>query len=580
MGAPLEAPLPQEGLQRQSERGDVGDKLSTENNSTFGQPQLPLASGNLDSAHKAMKDMGIDGFELVGLEIQNQGRTKSEVTGKQVGQDSREYREGVDYGAADASRLKVQDQIPNTAEGDKLRHFLSAMNSGDFEKLVQFLGENISNAKGNEMRDFRNLQGNSGGLELQSAAMSGSELTATLKERDGDATIDLQLKVDEENKGKFKLEWNPEPGATTRLSEKQLLEALPLKLQEEVQSGKFSGVVALAKMGTKEPLFEGAAGLALNDGDRGVQVPNTTDTQFRLASMGKMFTGFAALQLVQQNKLNLDTNAYEYLKHAKDAEKIPQKVLDFAKITTVRELLEHTSGAAGDTLEKTRKEKADNPENSGADSTLQSFTFDKEKKDKFHYSNMGYEIMGKVIEGAVNRDLPPTAEAKDFHTILRENVFKELSMNNTGTDTEQSLRGAIDAGKIATGYTFDIENGNRTANVNDLPARGGPAGGGYSTAEDLIKFGNAVGQMMRENKQFRDLLTAAASGGDGYGPGFQIKNRDGALSVGHDGGFDGMTGDLRLYPESGYIVVVLSNSDLARRMSDFINNRLPTQQSR
>lgn len=48
-------------------------------------------------------------------------------------------------------------------------------------------------------------------------------------------------------------------------------------------------------------------------------------------------------------------------------------------------------------------------------------------------------------------------------------------------------------------------------------------------------------------------------------------------SFGHGGGFSGMNGELRVYPQQGYVVVVLSNLDppAAERVSFFITNRLP-----
>jgi hypothetical protein len=49
--------------------------------------------------------------------------------------------------------------------------------------------------------------------------------------------------------------------------------------------------------------------------------------------------------------------------------------------------------------------------------------------------------------------------------------------------------------------------------------------------------------------------------------------------VGHNGGAPGMNGDLRIYPQSGYIVVVLANIDppAADRIADWLDARLPTQ---
>jgi hypothetical protein len=62
-----------------------------------------------------------------------------------------------------------------------------------------------------------------------------------------------------------------------------------------------------------------------------------------------------------------------------------------------------------------------------------------------------------------------------------------------------------------------------------------------------------------------------------YAYGFEDERKNGAGAVGHSGGAPGMSGDLRIYPHSGYIVAVLSNLDppAAPRVSAFLDLRLP-----
>ena len=66
--------------------------------------------------------------------------------------------------------------------------------------------------------------------------------------------------------------------------------------------------------------------------------------------------------------------------------------------------------------------------------------------------------------------------------------------------------------------------------------------------------------------------------GVSYAFGFvDFRDKDGNGSVGHSGGAPGMNGDLRIYPKSGYVVVVLANFDppTAQRISDYLDPRLP-----
>jgi D-alanyl-D-alanine carboxypeptidase len=66
--------------------------------------------------------------------------------------------------------------------------------------------------------------------------------------------------------------------------------------------------------------------------------------------------------------------------------------------------------------------------------------------------------------------------------------------------------------------------------------------------------------------------------GDKYAFGFMDNGEGTAMRhFGHGGGAPGMNGDLQIFPQSGYVIVVLSNLDppAASRISDFIINRLP-----
>nr|WP_274602343.1 serine hydrolase domain-containing protein [Sphingomonas sp. CFBP 13733] len=85
-----------------------------------------------------------------------------------------------------------------------------------------------------------------------------------------------------------------------------------VKAVEERVGGKaakdhFSGAVLISHLG--RILFQMAYGLA----DKTNHKPNTLDTQFRFGSMGKMFTAVAIMQLVQDNKIDLDAPIGRYL---------------------------------------------------------------------------------------------------------------------------------------------------------------------------------------------------------------------------------------------------------------------------
>jgi CubicO group peptidase (beta-lactamase class C family) len=91
-----------------------------------------------------------------------------------------------------------------------------------------------------------------------------------------------------------------------------------------------------------------------------------------------------------------------------------------------------------------------------------------------------------------------------------------------------------------------------------------PMGGGYSTVDDLARFIDAVvnNQLLRRETTMRMLtgyIDADYGGGDGYG--FETRLVNGVKTVGHRGSLAGSENIVELYPELGYVLVVLGNTD-------------------
>jgi CubicO group peptidase (beta-lactamase class C family) len=115
--------------------------------------------------------------------------------------------------------------------------------------------------------------------------------------------------------------------------------------------------------------------------------------------------------------------------------------------------------------------------------------------------------------------------------------------------------------------------------VTDLPVRGSPAGGGYSTCQDLLRFVAAIeGHRLLDAVHTR-LITTGQPGTprQTYGYGFATSSPGQARSYGHGGGAPGINADLKVFPDSGYVVAVMSNLDppAATQVSGFISARLP-----
>ena len=95
-----------------------------------------------------------------------------------------------------------------------------------------------------------------------------------------------------------------------------------------------------------------------------------------------------------------------------------------------------------------------------------------------------------------------------------------------------------------------------------------------------MRFASALTSGKLLDAHHTELLTTGkvdTGGGGKYAYGFSETTLQGVRSFGHGGGAPGMNGDLKIYPQTGYVVAVLSNLDppAASRVSDFIGNRLP-----
>jgi D-alanyl-D-alanine carboxypeptidase len=116
-------------------------------------------------------------------------------------------------------------------------------------------------------------------------------------------------------------------------------------------------------------------------------------------------------------------------------------------------------------------------------------------------------------------------------------------------------------------------------NTGTLPWRGTSAGGGYSTVGDLLRFAEALKKGKLLDPKLVREATSRQKPSPGYGFGFGVSDEDGVRRFGHSGGAPGMNGDLRVYPDSGYVIAVLSNLDppAATRLADWLEQRLPAR---
>ncbi|MEP5613425.1 MAG: serine hydrolase domain-containing protein [Cyclobacteriaceae bacterium] len=314
------------------------------------------------------------------------------------------------------------------------------------------------------------------------------------------------------------------------------------------QRDEFSGTVLVAK--NDQVIFEKACGEA----SKRFHVPNNMDTKFNLGSMNKMFTAIAILQLVEQDRIALDETIEKYVDESWLPKEITQEI-------TVHHLLSHTSGLGSyfnttywnSSRELYRKVDDYRPLVRG---DKLSFTPGK----RFQYSNTGMLLLGVVIERITKQD---------YFEYVKENIYKPAGMTNTDSyEMDQPIE------NLAIGYvpTKDNESGWEN-NLYKHVIKGGPAGGGFSTARDLHRFSMALINEKIVTDSSLKLLWKNHSARYGYG--FSLRTSQAGKVVGHGGGFPGINSNLDIFLDSNYIVIVLSNhssaaSPVAETIRDFI----------
>lgn len=324
------------------------------------------------------------------------------------------------------------------------------------------------------------------------------------------------------------------------LSDPEIVEELRTLMDRLAQADAFSGAVLLAKDG--KVLFKQAYGLA----SKRFNVPNKIDTKFNLGSMNKMFTGVAILQLVQRGKLSLDDPLSKFL----STEWLPREITDKVKI---KHLLTHTSGLGSYFSDKFMESsralyrELDDYKPLIAESTL-AF----EPGTDWQYSNSGMFLLGVVIE---------KVSGQSYFDYVRDNIYKPAGMINT--DCYDMDKPVVN---LAIGYSREpTKDGPQwTNNLFQHVIRGGPAGGGFSTVEDLLRFDIALRSHRLHSPKYTEMVWTGKPelNSPDYGFGFAVQGTSDDRIVGHGGGFPGINSNLDMFLDSGYTAVVMSNYDL------------------
>ncbi len=212
---------------------------------------------------------------------------------------------------------------------EQLKNWLAAYDGPDWDGYLVFVQKSFVTPPEPMLR-YPAFRDDTGGFTLQKIeAETPLQVTALIQERNTDQMAQIVVEVEPAEPHRI-VKLHPQPIPPAHLNQNELINRTRQLLENMTSADKFSGVVLIAKHG--QPVFAHAYGLA----DREHHIPTTLDTRFGMASMEKMFTAVAILQLVKTGKLKLDGPVGTYLPD------YPNK--EIASKVTIRELLSHTGG--------------------------------------------------------------------------------------------------------------------------------------------------------------------------------------------------------------------------------------------
>lgn len=433
-----------------------------------------------------------------------------------------------------------QTQMSGTSADQRVKEIIQLINSGDRKAAHTFINQNFAASALKEdplesrVDSFSQLYDFTRGVELQSLKEpKPNSLRALVRAKLTGQWRELMIELEEQPPHLIKgFDWvtrstPPDKQPARKLSEKEIINELDAYMQKIAEGDVYSGVVLLAKEG--RILFNKAYGEANKD----FGIPNRTDTKFNLASLNKMFTSVAIAQLVEQGKLSYDDSLSNFIPD------FPSK--EAAEKIKIKHLLTHTSGLGGYDVKASREGVRT------VDNFLKLVKSDKlafEPGTDQSYSNGAFLVLGKIIE---------KASGQNYYDYVRENVYKRAGMTSTDAYDLDLVNK-----NLAVGYEKRYtDNGIVFRNNICEVGHGSPAGGGFSTAEDLLRFTTALrgGKLIGNNFVQTILSPKPEVKSPTYGYGFNILNG----IAGHSGGDTGVNSNLEMFLNDGYTIIILTN---------------------
>ena len=268
--------------------------------------------------------------------------------------------------------------------------------------------------------------------------------------------------------------------------------------------------------------------------------PISTDAKVRVASVTKIFTAVAIMQLVEGNKVGLDDQVSTYINDLPSA---------LSKIT-VRQLLDHSSGIRAYNSLKERENKKEYRTLNDAFSIFKNDPLEMNPGSAFRYTTYGYVLLGMLIE---------KASEMSYADYLKTNIFLPAGMKNT--DIERMGSVLDDQSEV---YHRSSKGKVKKAIRTNLSDRI-PGGGLYSTVNDMLLFGTSLmNDKLISKSSFEQMTTDSGlkKKGNPYGLGLYLYGENPRYGnvVGHSGTQTGASVQLMLLPDINAVTFVASNT--------------------
>jgi len=335
----------------------------------------------------------------------------------------------------------------------------------------------------------------------------------------------------------------------------------PVSKQEDIPDG-VTVLDTIIRDNLKKQRIPGAAVALVHKGrvifsrcygyaDAKKKVKITEDTYFMVGSLTKSFTALAVQKLIEQGKVNPDTNIKNY---------IPDfSIRDLSggePLITVNHLLTHTSGLMVDYYVRFTGDK----EHSNADllSQLRKEYLCFKPGSAYKYSNIGYRLLGMIIEQVTG---------ERFESYLGKEVFRPLGLNNSSFDYTDDM-----ALHMSKGHDGDTE-------TSRLDNEDKPVSGLFSTLKDLILFLEFLSSRtiqstggINNNKIIDSIMKNANPALDTFYDSKNIYSSGWSLNfyrfqgipmvLSNSGSINGFSSAITYIPEERLGIIILTNSSL------------------